>query len=179
MTFANEGSKVGDLGSAWQTGEVLTLQDAGFVGDPDYAPPECLFSFELPDVLDRLKARDLYRFGSLILFVFTGVDATTALLTKLPLTHHPGRSAAGFAEALPHIREAHDKVVEEFASMMRVHNAVLLADVFAHLCEPDPRERGHPSARTAHSDPLSLERFVTALDRIHREALNTPADSAR
>jgi eukaryotic-like serine/threonine-protein kinase len=163
---AQDGSKIGDLGSAWHRGRTSPLVEAGFAGDPDYAPPECLYEFEMPDVEGRLKARDLYLFGSLVLFLFMGVDATCALLTKLPKHHHPGASGTSFEQALPHLIEASDSVAEEFEARLGDGELIGIADRYRELCEPDPRRRGHPKARLARGDPYALDRYVSYFDHL-------------
>jgi len=166
MDFGPDGSKIGDLGNSWRAGRTSPLADADFAGDPDYAPPECLYGYVLPEEEARLKARDLYMFGSVILFLFSGVDATCAMLTKLPRGHHPGASGAGFEQALPHLIEATEKVAEEFEAELGEGPEAELAEVYRQLCNPDPRHRGHPNARILHGDPYVLERYISWFDRL-------------
>jgi eukaryotic-like serine/threonine-protein kinase len=169
MDFGAAGAKIGDLGSAWYRGQTSPMVDEEFAGDPDYAPPECLFGYQAPDEGARLKARDLYMFGSLLLFLFRGIDATGALLYKLPREHHPGVSGATFQQALPHLIEATDRVAEEFAEHIEAPLAELPAR-YRELCEPDPERRGHPKARTVYGDPYSLERYISRLDDLATQA---------
>lgn len=166
MDFGGDGSKVGDLGSAWHSGEMSPLVEATFPGDPDYAPPECHYEFEMADVRARLKARDLYLFGSLVLFLFMGVDATCALLTKLPKHHRPGAHGATFDDALPHLIEASDCVADEFEASLGDGELASLADRYRELCNPDPRRRGHPKARVGRGDPYVLDRYVSYFDHM-------------
>jgi len=162
MDFGDSGSKVGDLARAWFDGRSSPLAQQ----DPVYAPPECLYEFELPDVEARLKARDLYMFGSVILFMFGGGSATCALLTNLPIGHHPGATAAEFEQALPHLIEASDKVADQLEESLGDPRLNGIADRFRELCNPDPRRRGHPDARGRHVDPYGLERYVSYFDHL-------------
>jgi serine/threonine protein kinase len=175
---ADGGAKIGDLGNAWHRGRSSPIANEDFAGDPDYAPPECLFGFEMPDVEARLKARDLYMFGSVVLFLFKGVDATCALLTKLPKEHHPGVSGASLEQALPHLIEANERVAEEFEAELAEEPLVELAERFRELCNPDPRERGHPKARIRFGDHHNLDRYISHFDRLAKRA-EAEAPSAR
>jgi hypothetical protein len=165
MDFGKQGSKVGGLAGASHDGETAPLT-AHFIGDPDYAPPEFLFEYEMPEKNMRLKARDLYMFGSVILFLFGGYNATCGMLSKLPLCHLPGASSASFEQVLPHLIEATDKVAEEFAASLEPYGLEEIADRYVELCDPDPRHRGHPRSRGMHSDPYSLERYVSFFDHL-------------
>jgi serine/threonine protein kinase len=176
MDFGEDGAKIGDLGNAWHQGRSSPIANESFGGDPDYAPPECLFGFETGDVEARLRARDLYMFGSVVLFLFNGVDATCGLLTKLPKQHHPGVSSASFEQALPHLIEATERVAEEFAAELGEEPLNELAEHYRQLCNPDPRWRGHPRSRTRHGDPHSLDRYISRFDYLSkRVGANAPA----
>lgn len=177
MDFGRGGSKIGDLGNSWFAGRSSPLADGNFAGDPDYAPPECLYGFEMENIEGRLRARDLYMFGSVVLFLFSGVDATCALLTKLPRSHHPGASGAEFEDALPHLIEATEKVADEFEAELGDGPEAALADIYRQLCNPDPRRRGHPNARIGHGNPYSLERYVSQFDRLSKLVARPPAQA--
>lgn len=166
MDFGEEGSKVGGLANASHDGETAPLTERHLAGVPDYAPPEFLFEYELTDKAVRLKARDLYMFGSVILYLFGGYNATCAMLTELPLRHLPRASSATFEQALPHLIEATDRVAEKFAASLEPYGLAEIADRYAELCHPDPRHRGHPKSRGKHTDPYSLERYVSYFDNL-------------
>ena len=178
MDFGDGGAKIGDLGNAWHEGRTSPMAEQEFAGDPDYAPPECLFGFQMPDVEARLKARDLFMFGSVVLFLFNGIDATCALLTKLPKEHHPGVSGASLEQALPHLIEASERVAEEFEAELGEEPLAELAECYRELCNPDPRQRGHPKARIRFGDPHNLDRHISHFDRLAKRA-EAEAPSAR
>jgi serine/threonine protein kinase len=163
---AGAGSKIGDLGSAWFQGQTAPLLDQAFAGDPDYAPPECLYGYEIADVRNRLLARDIYLLGSLIPFLFMGVDATSALLVNLPRAHHPRRSALSFEDSLPYLREAFDQVVDSLADVCGEGELRRLAELFEQLCDPDPRSRGDRRPVGKHSKRFALDRAISLLNRL-------------
>jgi eukaryotic-like serine/threonine-protein kinase len=175
MDFGEGGSKIGDLGNGWRAGRTSPLSPEHFGGDPEYAPPECLYGFVMEGEEARLKARDLYMFGSVVLFLFSGVDATCALAGALPPSHRPRASAATFEQALPHLIEATDRVAEEFEASLGEGPLRELGDVYRELCDPDPRRRGHPLSRLGHRDPYSLERYVSLFDLLANVVEDAPA----
>jgi eukaryotic-like serine/threonine-protein kinase len=169
FTFADDGAKVGDLGHACDEGEVAPLGNDVRPGDSGYAPPECLYPFQMPDVRARRQARDMYLFGSLILFSFAEVSATSALLSKLPPRHRPGFTRDSFDDVMPYLIEAFDQVVEEFVADVQPDPVLVLC--LRELCHPDPRQRGDSKGHSAkHGNPYSLERYVTRLNLLHRRA---------
>lgn len=164
-------SKVGDLGNAWHRGRMSPLVDARYAGDPHYAPPECQYWFELPSVEERLKARDLYMFGSVILFLFLAIDSTCATQTKLPIPHRAGMTTATFEQALPHLVEATEQVAEELEDALGDDEELRgIADRYRELCHPDPLQRGHPTARKRHGNRYALDRYVSYFDYLARLA---------
>jgi len=168
LMFGERVSKLGDLGNAVARQQASPLL-IGVSGDPDYAAPEWLYDFEQSDRSAALQAQDLYRFGSVILFLFRGTDTTTALLTELDRAHHPIRGGDTFELALPHLQEAYDRVCEDLGQSGDVPE--LLVIMFRELCQPDPRVRGASAARgQAHSNPYSLERYISKLDLLAKRA---------
>jgi serine/threonine protein kinase len=83
LVFGKRTSKVADLGSASQKGTVCPRDDRHFAGDPSYAPPELLYGYLDPDWANRRFGCDAYLLGSMIIFMFTGLNATGLLLSKM------------------------------------------------------------------------------------------------
>ncbi len=161
LAFGAQGIKLGDLSTTSMLGAPPPMFDADAPGDPAYAAPECLYGFRLAEDLESHRARDMYLFGSLILFVYAEVTTTTALLMRLPTQWHPSGTAS-FVEALPHLEHALDLVIEEELSGSDC--PPLLIESFRELCAPDPRRRGHPRARAErHGSPFSVQRYVSRL----------------
>jgi serine/threonine protein kinase len=165
------GIKLGDLSSAANAGTVAPLVKDSLPGDAEYAPPECLYDFEFDaGNLDRRRqARDMYLFGSLILFLYAQVTTTTALLNELDFAHHPDATSDSYESLLPHLQEAFDRVVE---SLGRDTNAPPeLVTSFRELCHPDPRRRGHPRSRAfRHGSPYSLVRYISRIGALLKRA---------
>jgi serine/threonine protein kinase len=169
------GAKVTGLRRAWLRGAVAPSPDGRNGALPQYAPPEILYQFELPDVRHRIQAHDMYLFGSFMMYMFTELYTTTALINFLDIVNHPREYGhRTFDDVLVPLREAFDQVIEQFESQLpadlRPDVAEELVDCFTQLCEPDPRRRGHPRARGTGGNPFSLERYVSILDRLEKRA---------
>jgi serine/threonine protein kinase len=178
LTFAEEGAKLGDLAHACEQAGREPALEALRSGDRSYAPPEALYGFAMADIDLGRQARDVYLFGSLILFAFVEVSTTSALLSKLAPAHRPKAGRVLFEEILPYLIEAFDQVVDEFID--EAHPPDLLIASFRELCHPDPRQRGDSKARVArHANPYSLERHITRLNLLHNRARRMVAPARR
>ena len=51
--------------------------------------------------------------GNLVAFLFSGVNITSALLSKLDKQHHPRVWSGVYADVLPYLQEAFTAVIEE------------------------------------------------------------------
>lgn len=164
LDFGRDGSKLGDLGSAEKGGKTASIVEKQIGGDPSYAPPEALYQFELPDRVDRFRAQDMYLLGSLALFLFTGVDTTTAILAKLDSDHYPTHSGTSFETTLPHLQHAFAGAMHDFRQELSPYVPEELVVRYQELCQPDPRLRGHPRAQERFGSRFSLERYVSRFD---------------
>ncbi len=103
--------------------------------------------------------------------MFTGLNATSLLLSKMVADHHPRTWKGTYTEVLPYLKDAFGLALESFA--MTVPNEPFRTDLrslVSFLCEPDLSLRGHPLNRTGHAVRLSLERFLSKLDLLARKA---------
>lgn len=178
----HEESKLADLGRAHCAALGAPHDHLVIAGARSYAPPEQLYNFMLPDQDQMRASADLYLLGSLIYFMFMGAMLTPAIVDRLRDEHIPGSFskndsgwAGTFDDVLPYLRNAFASVLQEFShqvvgrfnsSNLRIDGEEIVA-LFTYLCELDPRQRGHPSARSQkYSNVYALDRFISALDRI-------------
>lgn len=163
-------SKVADLGCADQRGRESPRGEYEIAGDPQYARPELLYGEVASDWSTRRQAADLYHLGSLILFLFTGIATTPALLHYLLIEQYPRNWKDPYADVLPYLRSALDHVAQEFAATLDGPHAADLVMMFRELCDADPSLRGHPRTRAGNGNPYALDRYVTKLDLLARRA---------
>jgi serine/threonine protein kinase len=171
LVFGEAITKIADLGSASQRGTLCPRDDRDFAGDPAYAPPELLYGHMDPEWSNRRLGCDAYLLGSMVVFMFTGLNATSLLLSNMASDLRPGKWHGTYKEVLPYLKNAFGVALESFAETvpdepLRTELKLLVT----YLCEPDLSLRGHPHNRVGHAARFSLERFVSKLDLLARRA---------
>lgn len=173
LVFKEKGSKIGDLGRASERGKTSPFDHFVIPGDSTYYPPEILYSQIDPDWVDRRLGCDVYLLGSLVMFFFTGVSVTPAIMNKLNPQHKPQEWGGDFASVLPFIRDSWDEVMTEFEKDISNLPETLLRELVItvrQLTEPDPTRRGHPKNVINQSSQFTLERYISLFDRLARRA---------
>jgi serine/threonine protein kinase len=171
LVFGATVSKIADMGSASLKGSVCPRDDRDFPGDPAYAPPELLYGYRDPDWTTRRFGCDAYLLGSMVVFMFSGLNATSLLFSKMAADHHHKVWKGTYGEVLPYLKDAFGLALESFAQC--VPNEPFrteLRTLVSYLCEPDLSLRGHPQNRIGHTVRLSLERILSKLDLLARKA---------
>ena len=164
-------SKVADLGSASYRGHDGPKDHIPFPGDYSYGPPELLYRHVDPDWNKRRLGCDAYLLGSMVVFFFTELSATSVLMSEMHADHHWLNWRGSFDEVLPYIRDAFSRVLATFAES--ISNTTLrseLTQVVEQLCEPHPRYRGHPANIRGLGSQFSLERYVSKFDLLATRA---------
>ena len=165
-------SRIGDLGRASRQGVAAPHDNAGIAGDMTYAPPELLYDHVDPDWATRRLGCDVYLLGSLIMFFFADVNFTHCLVSALDPAVHPRSWRGRYADVLPHVRDAFNRVLGVFESDVRRATPLSgseVVEMVRRLCDPDPKLRGDPNHRgtAAH---YSLERYISRLDNLAYKA---------
>ena len=169
LTFdeERERARLGDLGRASRRDDSADHDQFPFAGDRGYAPPEGLYGSSAPDWQGR-RACDLYHLGSMVLYLFAGTSATAAWIQHLHPAMKPesvgGPFEGPWSDALPYVRDAMQKVADEFPDFGEDDARNIALRCFRELCEPDPTLRGDPRARIGHADPYSVQRYVSLFD---------------
>lgn len=170
LVYQLDPSKVADLGTSSIKGKQGWRDNAPIAGDRTYAPPELLYGQLAPEWNQRRMACDLFHVGSLAVYLFTGQAMTSQLIEELAPQHRPGAWGDSYAEALVHVRSAFDRVMQFVESQCPECVRADLNARIRELCDPDPNLRGHPTDRTGHRNPYSLERYVADFDKLARKA---------
>ena len=174
LLFKGE-SKIGDLGrsTCLQLPLPSSLKNEPFTGDYSYAPPEILYGAHDSDWRKRSFACDLYLFGSLIVFYFSGLTMTGLLSANLDNSlsweHYIGR----YADVQPYILDAFSRALDAFAAC--ITGDILREDLrllVAGLCHPVPAHRAYGPRRLA-GTPVDMDRVVTKLDVLAKRAAYT------
>ena len=170
-----EQSKIGDLGrSLCLTQDVFCpFTFTHFNGDRNYAPPEALFNYMLPDEKERLYQMDNYMIGSLIVFYICGVSFNT-IMDKF--FEHGLRkfcqSGISFDSARVYLINAYHSALLEFENNISCNEIKDdLTKIVGYLCNPEPERRGHPKniPLTNRTPNYDLSRTITELDVLQKK----------
>jgi len=91
LVYPGDQCRVGDLGRSSRRGKPIWTDDLKIAGDKTYAPPELLYSYLHPDFVPRRVGCDLYLLGNLAAFLFSGLNITAGLISRLDPQFHPNR----------------------------------------------------------------------------------------
>lgn len=171
LVFDGVASKIADLGCASVRGTSGPTDHQNVPGDPEYAPPEILYGYRHPEWHYRRLGHDSYMLGSMITFLFTGVNMTTLLFSELHPTHRWRAWSGSYSEVLAFVKDAFERALEKLAA--DISDFTLREEIVTlvrYLCEPDLNLRGHPLNRRPNISRFSLERFVSRLDSLATRA---------
>jgi serine/threonine protein kinase len=168
LVYAESDTRISDLGRADVRGQSCPHSKHAIPGDHAYAPPELLYQEVSMDWGCRRLGCDIYLFGSMIVFMFVGVQVTAGWTHYLDPAHRWQLCAGRYRMALPYVRDAFGKAVEDIRKMIPAAIQDQLTTAIRELCDPDPQLRGHPLNRN--SDQYSLERYVSLFDLLAKKA---------
>jgi eukaryotic-like serine/threonine-protein kinase len=164
LVYSAVGSKICDLGRAWDRDMPSDCDTLAVAGDRTYAPPEMLYGEPPGDVRARRYGCDMYHLGSLTVFLFTRVHTNALIIDNLHPTHRPALWGGSYADVLPYVQAAFDAALVTFRSHVPIFLQQDLHQIVTELCEPDIRRRGHPKNRW--SNQFGLERYISRFNRL-------------
>lgn len=170
LVFDQNSSKLADLGRATDKGVAAPHDGLGVAGDKSYAPLELLYGYIDPDWDIRRRGCDAYLFGSMVVFFFTQLSATSLILSKMDDAHHWKNWGGSFDQVLPYVQHAFARGLDEFGEVIAEPFRDELVEIVRQLCNPDPRLRGHPRTRSRADASCSLYRYVSIFDRLAAKA---------
>lgn len=168
-------SKIGDLGRSLCKDIQAPHEDGGdFPGDFTYAPPEFLYRYIDPNWNNRVKATDLYLFGSLIVFYFTGTNMTSLISKNMNTDFRWDKWNGSFFDVKDYLIDGFYKAIREFKN--HISNKLLaddLGSILEYCCFPYPEKRGHPKNTQTLRTQYDFERIISTLDLLSRRAIFT------
>lgn len=159
-------SKIGDLGrSLCNDLEAPHENGNNFTGDFNYAPPEFLYRYVEAEWSKRVKATDMYLFGSLIVFYFTGTNMTALIGKNIDRQFLWNTWKGTFSEVKDYIIDAFYSSIDDFKSSIPNEKlAIKLAELIEICCFPDPEKRGHPKSISQIGNQYDFQRIISKLD---------------
>lgn len=175
-------SKVGDLGRSLCAEIEAPHENGGnFPGDLNYAPPEFLYRYIDPDWNFRVRSTDMYLFGSLIVFYFSGANMTALIGKNLDPQFKWTKWRGSFSQVHDYLVDAFYKALKEFKSSLSDEDlATELASIVEYCCFPIPDGRGHPKAislsknrdgtRNPNANQFDFQRVISRFDVLSKMA---------
>lgn len=163
-------SKIGDLGRSLCK-EIDAPHDfGGFVGDPNYSPPEYYYGYTYTDWDKRVKSTDFYLFGSMITFYFCGLNMTTLLFQNTSKVFWPQNWGGDYSSVLPYLMDSFQKALIEFQES--IDDDILkeeLRKIVEYCCHPDANLRGHKDR--SGKQKLDFQKTISKLDLLYKKLL--------
>jgi eukaryotic-like serine/threonine-protein kinase len=163
MTYGGEGCRIGDFGRSSRRGHQVWLDNLTIPGDRSYAPLEQLYSNLHSDFAVRRFGCDLYLLGNLASFLFSGINITAALFSRLDPALHYSRWAGTYEQALPYLQRAFTDVLSDLAPSVDPLVRDEIVTLVRELCNPDIAKRGHRKG-IGSLNQYSLERYKSHTD---------------
>lgn len=163
LTYGTRGSRVADFGRSSRRGFQVWLDNLSIAGDRTYAPPEQLYSSLNPDFIVRRIGCDLYLLGNLAAFLFSGVNVTASLLSRLDPALHPSKWGGTYDQALPHLQAAFAATLTDLSTNIDPLVRSEITNLVQELCNPDIAKRGHKKG-LGNGSQYSLERYKSNTD---------------
>ena len=172
LVFDNDDLKLADLGRAADRGNTSPFDTLDIAGDQTYAPPELLYG-EIPnDWGARRLACDIYLMGSMAMYFFAGTSMTHLLLKRLDTRLHPSNYRYRYRDILPYIEHEFLGIIREMKIRLPERYSEELSQTIAHLCNPDPDQRGHPKNLVSKDSRMrySVERYISFFELLAKRA---------
>ncbi len=163
LAYGQDGCRVGDFGRSSRRGHQVWLDNLNVAGDRSYAPPEQLYSYLDPDFVVRRIGCELYLLGNLAAFLFSGINITAAMFSRLDPALHPSKWGGTYEQVLPHLQRAFSEVLADLSRQIDPLVCGEITTLVRELCNPDLARRGHRKGIGSISQ-YSLERYKSHTD---------------
>ncbi len=167
----HEGHKIADLGRSWHAKTTSPFDSFGCAGDTNYAPPELLYSGCTLTEEERRLGADFYALGSMVIFMFTGLRMTAALMGAMPIDLRWNRTREPYANVLPQLQHAFGSVVSQLR--IDIQSDELFSEIkliVEQMCNPDISKRGDKKHTASIGTRFVLQRFISRLDTLATRA---------
>ncbi len=171
LACGDEGHKLADFGRAWQEGFSSPYDNHGCAGSRAYSPPELLYRDASLTDEERRFGADFYMLGSMVVFMFSGMRTTAALMSCLPEPQRWLSWGGTYAEAMPHLEHAFAELLVHLR--LQIPNKVLwkeISEIVQQMCHPDIKRRGDREHTAKIGSRFTLQRFVSKFARLAMDA---------
>jgi serine/threonine protein kinase len=144
LIYPNKAFRITDFGRAAMKGRAVYHDEFAVPGDCTYAPPELLYGSTHQEFTVRRNGCDLYMLGNLASFMFTGVNMTSNIFSRLKEEFHPNNWNGTFSQVLPYLQQAFAESLVDISAAMDPEIRPQIVPLIRELCNPDLSKRGHP-----------------------------------
>jgi len=174
MIFRQDGAKIGDLGRVINGAGNCPFTGNPYPGDYSYAPPEILYRAPQSDWVNGRERIDLFQWGALCSYLFSGVELNTWLMSKLDVAVQPslwGGNGPSYTMALPYLIDAFEKTLEELGNdSFPAWAADSLVALIRETAHPDYAQRGDASVTKRTPNMTGLDRLITRVSILVKRA---------
>lgn len=163
--------KIADLGRSLCNDIDAPHDDGNFPGDFTYAPPEYLYNEQVTNWSTRIKSTDIYLFGSLIVFYFSGLNMNSFIIKHLPAKFHPRVWTGNYTNVLPYVINAFSEAMIEFRLCLGDTGiSDDIVNIVKYCCNPVYEKRGIRNSINSANNSFDFMRIASMLDLYARKA---------
>jgi len=167
LFYPDKTFRITDFGRSAMKGRAVYHDEYSVPGDWTYAPPELLYGSKHEDFTVRRNGCDLYMLGNLASFMFSGVNVTSNLFSRLAEEFHPNNWHGTYAQVLPYLQQAFAEMLDELAAAIDPDIRGPISQLIRELCNPDLSKRGHPRG-VGRAEQYVLIRYTSQLTNLCR-----------
>nr|WP_314606838.1 protein kinase [uncultured Janthinobacterium sp.] len=174
MIFQRDGAKIGDLGRVINGGGSCPFTGNPYPGDYSYAPPEILYSAPQSDWVNGRERVDLFQWGALCVYLFSGIELNTWLIRRLDVSIRPflwGGGGPSYTMVLPYLIDAFESTLEELSrDAFPEWASDALVTLIRETAYPDYALRGDASVVRRTPNVTGIDRLITRLSILVKRA---------
>lgn len=174
MIFTTHGAKIGDLGRVINGTGACPFASIDYPGDRAHAPPEILYRAPQSDWVNGRERIDLYQWGALCAYLFSGVELNTWLERYLDSSVQPdywGGAAPSYTAALPYLIDAFEKVLEQMGDeVFPAWASDALVSLVRETAHPNCVQRGDAVVVGREPARTGTDRLISRLNLLARQA---------
>ena len=171
LIFGKNYSKISDLGSATQFENDSNWNTDNHMGDMRYAPIELIYGYFSSDWNTRRFGADLFMMGGILVYMISGVNYLSLLVSNLPDSIKPHNYEGTYKEIIPYVMQSYYLVMDQIGNDIPIQIRRDLIEILQQLCHPVPEERGNPNGLKVTIPKYSLVRYISIVDRLSKEIL--------
>ncbi|MDO8036074.1 protein kinase family protein [Janthinobacterium sp. SUN128] len=174
MIFQRLGAKIGDLGRVIDGTGNCPFAGNPYPGDYSYAPPEILYRAPQSDWVNGRERIDLFQWGALCVYLFSGVELNTWFIDKLDVAARPGRwggAGPSYTMALPYLIDAFEQTLGELGhDAFPAWASEELVALIRETAHPNYAQRGDAGVLKRNPNTTGLDRLITRLSILVKRA---------